>query len=84
MFPETEQQRERRRLVDYIASRGGAMTARRLQHGGRRRFRFIFFCELALKELESLGYGRFYPAKTSPRGGRPTRVFQLHAARQAG
>jgi len=72
-----QEQRDRQKLLRYIQKKGGTLTARALQHSGRRRFHFVFHCEEALNELERLGYGRFFDVPTTARGGRPTKAFTL-------
>ncbi|WP_460185065.1 YfjI family protein [Thermopirellula anaerolimosa] len=75
---DTEEESERRKLVEWIARRGGSVTARDLYCGGPRRFRGESGeAEAALQTLAKDGYGVWEDVPANNRGGRPTRVFRL-------
>ncbi len=73
---ESEADREQRRLVEWIANRGGEVTARDVQMGCRW-LRESGAAEAALTELVSAGLGHWQDAPRTEKGGRPTRVFHL-------
>jgi hypothetical protein len=72
---ETDEQRERRQLVEWIARKGGAVTIRELQQG-RRGYK-ADTAEAALVALVKAGYGTWQDVPTTAKGGRPYRVFRL-------
>jgi hypothetical protein len=77
MLAETEEDRDRRQLAEWIERKGGQITARDLQMG-RRRFRAeVRLAEEALGDLEKAGYGQWQDQPSTGKGGRPTRVFRL-------
>ena len=79
MLTESDAERDQRRLADWIASKGGAATARDVQMGCRW-LREPGAAEAALEGLVRAGRGRWQGVETTPRGGRPTRVFTLTTA----
>ena len=72
---ETDEERDERRLVEWIDRKGGAVTAREV-HMGCRWLREAGLAEAALNALVQAGQGTW---ETSPRGarGQPTRRFRL-------
>jgi hypothetical protein len=68
--------RDHRRLVDWIASRGGTVTARDVQMGCRW-LRDGGAAESALEELVRAGRGIWRDIPTTAKGGRPARAFTL-------
>jgi hypothetical protein len=74
---ESPEQTQRRRLVEWIAGRGGRVTVRELSHGPRE-YRNKEVAEAALAELVAAGVGVFHEKKSGEKGGRPTRVFVLN------
>jgi hypothetical protein len=72
----TEGERELDQLVEWIANRGGRVTAREVQ---------TYYWKLkapgraasALEELVQGGFGSWQNAPATPNGGRPARVFAL-------
>ena len=79
---ESEEDRERRRLVEAIERKGGAATVRDLQRTTRM-FASAEAAEAALEELCQTGYGRWEDLPIAPTGGRPTRRFVLAARADA-
>lgn len=75
---ETDEERDERRLVEWIDRKGGAVTAREV-HMGCRWLREAGLAEAALNALAQSGQGTWEP---SPRGarGQPTRRFRLTTA----
>lgn len=79
MLAETEDDREQRRLVEWITTRGGTATARELQRGPRRfQNATAAFAEAELNKLVGAGLGRWEPIETTPAGGQPSRRFRLN------
>jgi hypothetical protein len=72
---ERAEERRTRRVLDWIAKRGGRVTARELQQG-KREFQTADDADKCLHALVAMGHGTWQP---SPRGaaGRPTRHFEL-------
>jgi hypothetical protein len=74
---ETAEQREMRKLVEFIESHGGSVTLRdtytyyRPLKGNKEK------AEQALNALEKVGRARWEPIPTRTQGGRPTRKLQL-------
>ncbi|MEE8154390.1 MAG: DUF3987 domain-containing protein [Phycisphaerales bacterium] len=75
MLGESEEDRDRRRLVELIERRGGSVTVRDWQRA--RSHQTSADAEAELKTLESGGYGTLRPAPQTGRG-RPSKVFTLH------
>jgi hypothetical protein len=76
---ETGEQREQRKLIEFIESRGGVVTVREVTHycwsyKGRKEE-----AEQALSALVKTGRGRWQDIRPDGRG-RPTRRFQLQAS----
>jgi hypothetical protein len=74
---ETLEQRETRKLVEFINSRGGSVTVREVMQSywplkNRREE-----AEAALNGLAKVGRGKWEPVPTTAKGGKPTRVFRL-------
>jgi hypothetical protein len=76
LLGETDEQRDQRRLVEWIGAKGGAVAVRDLQQG-RRGYRTAEDAETALNELFKAGYGAWEHVATTAKGGRPSRVFRL-------
>jgi hypothetical protein len=77
---ETTAQRETRRQVEWIRSRGGSVTAKELQRSNGRKYPTSADAEVALESLVAAGWGRWQDRPAGPKGGRPTRVFVLQEA----
>lgn len=73
---ESDTDRDRRRLVEWVERRGGRATAREVQQGCRW-LKESGAAEAALEELVKRGQGCWLPPETTAKGGRPTRVFAL-------
>jgi hypothetical protein len=73
---ESEEDRDRRRLIEAIERKGGAVTVRDLLRSTRM-FASAEAGEQALEELCQAGYGRWEDLPIGPTGGRPTRRFVL-------
>lgn len=75
LLGETDEDRDRRRLVEWVERKGGSVTPRDVQMGCRW-LRETGAAEAALGELAKSGWGTWEP--TSPgRRGQPTRHFRL-------
>ncbi len=75
MFAESDEDRERRRLLEWIDRQGGVVTSREVQMGYRR-LRSSGAAEAALESLVRDQYGVWEFAAASPKGGRPSRAFR--------
>ncbi len=75
---ESEEDRDRRRLVELIDRKGGAVTVRELQQASRL-FRTAGEAEIALDDLAQAGAGRWEQQGPGAGGGRPTRIFRLNS-----
>jgi hypothetical protein len=76
-FGETGEQRETRRLVEFIQTRGGSITAREMQRANNRKYLSAAAAELALNSLAGAGFGEWINPIPGERG-RPAKVFRLH------
>jgi hypothetical protein len=74
---ESEEDRDRRRLVELIHRKGGRITARELMQGDRRFRDSADAAEQALQELVEAGLGTWEPLSPTDRGGHPSRCFHL-------
>jgi hypothetical protein len=77
---ETDPERERRELVQWIERRGGTVTARDVQRGFRR-LRGPGTAQAALKGLVKAGLGCWEDIPSGQQGGRPSRCFRLSTHR---
>ena len=77
LLSESDDDRTRRRLVEWIEGKGGSVTAREIQQG-HRQYRTAAEAEAALEELVKAGCGVWQPTP-SGRRGQPTRRFVLSA-----
>ncbi len=73
---ESDEDRDRRRLVELIQRKGGSVTPRDLMRSSRL-FQTAEDAERALIDLASAGYGQLESIQPGPRGGRPTKRFRL-------
>jgi len=78
MLAESDDQREQRRLLELVRSKGGRITVRELMHAGRQYRGSADVAESALKELVDIGWGKWQEAPGGPAGGRPSRMFVLN------
>lgn len=76
ILSESDEDRERRRLIEAIERKGGAVTVRDLSRSTRM-FGDAEAAERALDELCKSEYGRWEDLPIGPTGGRPTRRFVL-------
>jgi hypothetical protein len=76
LLDESEGERDQRRLVDWIGRKGGTVTARAVQQGCRW-LKEPGKAEQALEELVKARRGAWQNSTSTPKGGRPGRVFVL-------
>jgi hypothetical protein len=76
MFDESDAERDQRRLLEWIESRGGSVTPREVQMGCRW-LREPGAAEAALEELVKAGLGGWQDPSPTAKGGRPARAFAL-------
>jgi hypothetical protein len=74
---ESDQDGDRRRLVEWIDLHGGSVTARDLAHGLRQYRGRTKDASEALERLSRAGFGRWVYPKPDPAGGRPSPRFEL-------
>jgi hypothetical protein len=74
---ETREQREQRKLIEFVESRGGTVSVREIMQGHWPLKNQREKTEQQLDALETTGIGKWEPVGTSAKGGRPTRKFQL-------
>jgi hypothetical protein len=74
---ETTEERDLRRLIDFISARGGEITARDLWKSNNKRYAGAPDAEATLNSLVESGLGEWIDRPAGPKGGRPTRVFKL-------
>jgi hypothetical protein len=79
---ESDEERDQRRLVEWIGNKGGSVMAREVQQGPRQ-YRPAGKAEAALDELAKAGCGNWQDVPAGPQGGRPTRIFRLSATATA-
>jgi DNA polymerase I-like protein with 3'-5' exonuclease and polymerase domains len=77
LLAESPQERELRRLVEYIRSHGGRVSARQLQRFNNRRYATAAAAETALEELVAAGVARWIAVATTRAGGRPIKAVEL-------
>jgi DNA polymerase I-like protein with 3'-5' exonuclease and polymerase domains len=77
---ETQEERDTRRLVEFVRARRGKITARALQKSNSRKYPDAQAATAALDALADGGYGWWEEATPGPKGGQPARVFHLHPA----
>ncbi len=76
IFNESEEDRDRRELIERIRRKGGKLTARDLQRCSRA-YPTSDAAEAALDSLVEAGFGRWEQVPAHGKGGRPTRRFRL-------
>jgi DNA polymerase I-like protein with 3'-5' exonuclease and polymerase domains len=74
---ESNEERDARRLVEFIRARGGSITAKRLQQSNSRKYPSAEAATAALDALAEAGYGGWMDRPSEAQGGRPTRDFVL-------
>jgi hypothetical protein len=75
---ETDEQREVRRLVEWIEARGESVYPRDLQRANPRRWPTAEAAEVSLDGLVQAGLGEWLDSPPGPNGGRPARLFCLN------
>jgi hypothetical protein len=68
---ESDQERDTRRLVEFIRDRGGSMSARELQRANDAKYPTVEHADGALDALVVAGLGSWEDPPTNPAGGRP-------------
>lgn len=74
---ESTEERETRRLVEFIRGRGGKITVKDLQHTNSRKYPTAEAAEAALEGLVQAEWGGWVERAQTAKGGRPTRDFFL-------
>jgi Protein of unknown function (DUF3987) len=74
---ESREERDARRLVEFIQTRGGRISARDLMRSNNRKYPQAAHAEAALEALVTSGHGQWIDCPTTVKGGHPTRVFHL-------
>jgi hypothetical protein len=75
---ESTEERNRRQLLEWVESRGGKTTAKKLQNSNSRKYKTTNDATAALDGLVAGGYGRWVERPGTVRGGRPTKDFVLY------
>jgi hypothetical protein len=76
MLAETSAERDARRLIEFIRSRGGSITVRELQRSNSRKYPTSEQADVALCAL-SPDHGSWSRPPIGPEGGQPAKVFTL-------
>ncbi len=76
VLDETDEERDERRLAEWITRKGGSATVREIQRGCRW-LRQPGMAEAALDALAKTGQGHWLDSAPAGNGGRPTRVFAM-------
>jgi hypothetical protein len=71
---ESEDRRATRRLIEFIHTHDGRMTARRLHQSNQTRYPDAEAAEAALDALAEAGLGEWVDCPAGPKGGRPTEI----------
>jgi hypothetical protein len=77
---ESTEEREARRLVEFIRAHGGEITAKQLQHSNSRKYPTAASASAALDSLVSAGIAEWIDRPSGPKGGRPSRILCLKQA----
>ena len=77
LLSESDDERDDRRLIEWIRCKGGSSTVRQVQQGNRQ-YQTAESAEAALVRLVEAEAGHWQPTATTQKGGRPTRKFVLH------
>jgi hypothetical protein len=77
MLRESQEERETRRLVEWIAEHGGRVTVRQLQKSNHHKWPSSPLAEIALDALVQAGLGRWEEAPARAGGERETKWFVL-------
>jgi hypothetical protein len=76
---ESAEERDRRRLVEFVAARGGSVSTRDLQRANSRRWPTRESAEEELAALVEAGLGGWEEVPAPRGGGHRQRLFRLHA-----
>jgi len=77
MLGESGIQRDTRRLIEFIRTKNGRVTANILQRANGKKWPTSQEADNALQELVAAGLGEWQQQPAGPQGGRPTRWFVL-------
>ncbi len=77
ILTETDTERDGRRLVEFIRSRGGKITTRGLMRGNSRLWPDADAAEASMKMLVDAGLARWTEVASKMRGGRPIKGIEL-------
>lgn len=77
LLSEADEDRDLRRLLDYVGARGGSITVRQLQRANNYKYPTAEAAQAALDELASAGLACWGPMQECPRGGNPARSLSL-------
>ncbi len=77
MLSESTEERDSRRLVEFIRARGGRIRVRTLQMSNPRKYPTADVAEAALEVLVQAGLATWSAKPSTDRGGRPTRTLIL-------
>jgi hypothetical protein len=80
ILSESAEERDARRLVEFIRSRGGSITIRGLQRANDRKYPTSAHAEAALESLVHAGLAQWQGRPGTPKGGNPARVAKLTPA----
>jgi DNA polymerase I-like protein with 3'-5' exonuclease and polymerase domains len=75
---ESDEQRDARRLLEFVRARGGRITVRRLHQSNTRKYRDADQARAALDNLAQAGLGYWTRPQTGPKGGQPAVWFVLN------
>lgn len=78
ILSESAEERDTRRLVEWIQRRRGQVTARQLQRSNSRKYPNSEASTAALDALAGAGVGESIDPMITDRGGQPVRRFRLH------
>jgi len=79
MLDESDEEKEAREVLDFVQRRGGRVTAYDLHKGMPKRFPDSDDADLYLRGFVP-SFGHWVEAPPGPKGGRPTRFFELNDA----
>src|SRR5262249_7836676 len=80
MLAETKEDRQARRLMEFIRSHGGGITVRGLYRSSPSRYRTPEDAEQVLQGLVDTGLAQWVEKPASAKGGRPSRGIRLSTA----
>ena len=77
MLSESTEERDTRRLIEFIQAREGRITVRALQKSNSRKYPNAGYAETALEGLVNAGLAEWQNEPAGARGGRPSKVCVL-------